>query len=204
MPKRLTIPLVRQAVVRRFHKAITEYTNRKGWKARDVALHHKLPYRTVRTWMAGTECPQTGRLKEMCVKFNWRYDLMFEKEAIEDFIVESSHFTFHALTCRYLKLQSRDPLESWNYVAMAGSLVFIDLSAAGYECVSMTDHSFGTQFAFKEPRLKHLGLRVGVVFGRGLVISWIDENGSIRGATMDLSNSALDLIKENLHSTLTT
>jgi hypothetical protein len=201
MPRRrLSTSLKHQAVARRFYIAIEAVQHKLGLGARDIAKHYGLSSRSVYRWLKHQACPQEIALRKLCVKFRWKYDLMFENQAIANFIFEESHLSYKTLNRRYMAVSSNDPLESWNYVSLAGALLFNDLSAAGFETIMSVDHNFGARFSFRDHRLKKLGLQVGVKFGRGITLAWIDENGSVRGDTMVLSNSTLDLIKKTMHS----
>ncbi len=201
MPRRrLSTSLKRQAIARRFYVAIEAQKHKLGLDSREFARHYGLPPRSVYGWLKKRSCPWEHVLRKLCSKFRWQYDVMFEQQAIESFIFEESQLSYKTLNRRYLTVVSSDPLESWNYVSLAGAILFNDLGADGFETVMVTDHNFGARYSFRDPKFKKLGLQVGVKFGFGITLAWIDENGSVRGDLMVLSNSTLDLIKKTLHS----
>lgn len=192
--------LSRSAVRRRFFRAIESLQEKTGWSVRQMADHYHLPLRTIRCWLRKEACPKLPHLKKLCRTFNWRFEVMFEKEAIIDEMFERTHLDLTMLNRRFLELQQREPLESWNYVSLAGAMVFNAMSSAGYECRAFIDHSFGTRITFMLPALASVGLKIEAFFGSGLMISWIDEEGRSRSKLMNLSNSTLDLIQKTLHS----
>ena len=82
---------------------------------------------------------------------------------------------------------------------MAGALVFNALSGFGFECRASIDHCFGTRIDFRTPALAKISLKVGVIFGRGLVISWLDEQDLPR-ETLELSDETLKLLRNRLNA----
>jgi hypothetical protein len=120
---------------------------------------------------------------------------MFHREALESESFEEQYLDFERLTQRFLRLQPQDPLEAWGHIPLAAALVFVDLSAAGFECRAMIDYNFGSRIQFIASQ--KVSLQVHVISGRGLVISWLDEQGLVR-ETLDLSEPNLKVIKKNL------
>jgi hypothetical protein len=176
--------------------------DRYGFDAKQIADSYKLPHRSVLHWMAGTHCPRTGRLKSLCRTFGWNYEMLFRREALLEDQFENQHLDLMALHHRYLQLQPQSPLESWSYVALAGSLLFIRLSNAGYECRVVTDHGFGSRISFLAPKLANVVLQLSVVYGAGIRISWLDGDNLPRYSAMEMSNSTLDFIEKTLHSVI--
>src|ERR1700690_1381101 len=172
----------KRGIRRRFHRAMLELQGRFGWKAKQIAANYHLPYRSVANWLAGKTATSARRLKALCRLFGWQYEVMFHRGAMEDEAIESQHLDLRALREQYLRIQPRDPLEAWSYVSLAGALVFSKFSAWGFECHATIGRSFCPRIEFRSG-----SLQLGVVVGRGLVISWLDEQGSIR-ETMDLSD----------------
>jgi len=148
-------------------------------------------------WLGGIACPNPKRLKELCAKIGWRYEELFQVESLADEAFEEEYLDFAKLTQRYLRLAPRDPLEAWGHIPLAGALVHVDLAASGFECRTVTDYHFGTRIKFE--RSKQVVLQVHVIYGRGLVISWLDEQGLTR-ETRELSEASLKIIKANLRA----
>ncbi len=163
-----------------------------------MASHYDLPHRSVLNWLRGKTSPGPRRLKELCNIFGWEHAALFESEG-RDEIFERKHLNLETLNRHYLSLQVRNPLEAWAYVALAGAIVFVDLAAAGFECRAVTDHHFGTRLDFSSPGLANVSLQIAVIFGRGLVIRWLDEQGLVR-KEMDLTGSNLKLIIKRLRA----
>lgn len=186
---------VKNAIGRRLQRLLRQLLDGTGWSAKQLATHYQLPHRTVLNWLAGTSCPGAKRLKELCRTVGWQYDVMFEQQILADEAFEDDYLNFEKLTKRYLRLAPRDPVEAWGHVPLAGALVFVDLSAAGFICRAVIDHNFGTLIQFSTSQ--SVSLQVHVIFGRGLVISWRDQQGLIR-ETLDLTASNMNLIKNNL------
>ncbi len=164
-----------------------------------MASHYGLPHRSVLNWLTGKACPGPQRLRELCQTFDWQYEVLFGREALKDASFESQHLNFRTITQQYLRVQPRDPLDAWSYVPVAGAMAFVKLAAAGFESRAIIDHCFGVRIQFLLPALAKVALEVGVVFGRGLIIRWLDEQGCTR-ETMDLSDSNLALIAKHLRS----
>jgi len=61
------------------------------------------------------------------------------------------------------------------------------------------EHSFGTRVEFRVTSLAKVFLQIGVVFGRGLVIRWLDDQGLVR-ETINLTGSNLKLIVKRLRA----
>lgn len=200
----MSTPRVRAAVRRRFFRAVLGLKDKYGWDAKAIAKNFKLPYRSVLRWMLSENCPRLSRIKSLCRTFGWNYEMMFQREALQEDQFENQHLDLVALTRRYVQLQPQSPLESWSYVALAGSLLFIRLSNAGYECRVVTDHNFGSEVTFFSPKLANVILQLSVVYGSGLRIAWMDGDRLPRDVPMEVSNSTLDLIEKNLHSLLVT
>jgi hypothetical protein len=187
----------KRARQRRFRRALRELQERTGWTAKKLAAQCHVPHRTVLNWLAGTASPGPRRHQELCLTFGWRPEDMFASEAVADELFEDQYLDFEKLTQRYLRLQPDDPLEAWGHIPLAGALVFVDLCAAGFECRAVIDCQFGTRIEFCAS--KSVSLQVHVIFGRGLVISWLDEQGLVR-ETLDLSDANLQVIKNNLRA----
>jgi hypothetical protein len=198
----MSTPRVRAAVQRRFFKAFRAIPDRFGWDAKQIADNYKLPHRSVLRWLAGKHCPRLPRLKELCRTLHWNYDMLFRREALLEDQFENQHLDLVALNQRYLQLQPDNPLEAWSYVALAGALLFIKLSNAGYECRVQTDHSFGSRLTFLSPKLDNVILKLNVIFGAGLRITWLDGDNLPRYNPMPVENSTLDFIEKTLHSLL--
>ena len=188
----------KRAIQRRFRRALQDLQERTGLTAKQLSVHCHLPHRTVLNWLAGTACPGPGRLKELCVTLGWQYETMFHQQALADELFEDQHLDLEKITQRYLALQPQDPLKAWGFVPLAGALVFVDLSASGFGCRAVTDHLFGTRIQFYAS--EKVSLQVHANFGRGLVISWLDEQGLLR-ETLELSDSNLKVIKKQLRAT---
>ncbi len=188
----------RRVICNRFHRALQHLQQRTGWNAKKMASHYDLPHRSVLNWLRGKTSPGPRRLKELCNIFGWEHAALFECEG-RDEIFERKHLNLETLNRHYLSLQVRNPLEAWAYVALAGAIVFVDLAAAGFECRAVTDHHFGTRLDFSSPGLANVSLQIAVIFGRGLVIRWLDEQGLVR-KEMDLTGSNLKLIIKRLRA----
>jgi hypothetical protein len=189
----------KQAIRRRFHHAMLGLQSRFGWKAKDIAAIYHLPYRSVANWLAGKAAPGPRRLRELCRVFDWQYDVMFDREAVEKEALESQELDLRILSEQYLRAQSRDPLEAWSYVSLAVALVFNKFSAWGFQSRATIDCNFRTRIQFLRPALARVSFQVGAVFGRGLVISWLDEQGLLR-QTMALSDATMNSIKKELNA----
>ncbi len=189
----------KRAVKQRFYRAMTGLQQRLGWSAKQMASHYGLPHRSVLNWLTGKVCPGSQRLRELCETFKWQYEVMFGSEALRDETFETQHMSFRTLSQQYLRVQVRDPLDAWGFIPVAGAIAFVKLAAAGFECRAIIDHCFGVRIEFLLPALAKVSLEVAVVFGRGLIIRWLDEQGLTR-QTMDLSDSNLQLIAKSLHS----
>jgi len=194
---RLGPDAAKRAIRRRFRRALQELQRTTALTAKQFSGRYQLPHRTVLHWLAGTACPGPRRLKELCVRFGWGYETMFQGQALVDEQFEAQYLDYEALTERYLRMKPRDPLEAWGHVPLAGALVFVDLSASGFECRAITDQHFGTRIQFMGS--ERVALQIQVVFQRGLVISWLDDQGLIR-ETLDLSTANLNALKARLRS----
>jgi len=188
----------KRVIGNRFHRALLQLQQRTGWNAKQMAAHYDLPHRSLLNWLQGKTSPGPRRLKELCAIFGWEYEALFACEG-KDEIFEKQHLDLETLNRHYLRLQPRNPLEAWACVALAGAIVFIDLSAAGFECRAVIEHSFGTRVEFRLPNLAKVFLQIGVVFGRGLVIRWLDDQGLERDE-INLTGSNLKLIIKNLRA----
>ena len=195
-PRNLPKRSRKQALQRRFQRALRELYERSGWTAKEFSEKCQLPHRTVLNWLAGTASPGPRRLKELCRTFGWPED-MFASEALEGELFEYQYLDYEKLTQRFLRLQPQDPVEAWGHVPLAGALVFVDLSAAGFECRAIMSHAFGTRIEFSAS--KSVVLEVQVISGRGLVVEWLDEQGRVR-ETFDLSEANLKVIKNHLRA----
>ena len=158
----------RGVIRKRFYRAMLQLQQHTGCNAKELAAQYNLPHRSVLNWLRGKTSPGPRRSKELCSVFGWQYESLFESEA-QDERFEKQHLDLGSLNRHYLSLQPRNPLEAWAYVALAGAIVFVDLSAAGFECSAVINHQFGTRVNFSLPRLAKVSLRIGVVFGRGLL-----------------------------------
>ena len=187
----------KRAIRRRFNRMLHELQESTRWTAKQLASNCHLPHRTVLNWLAGKACPGPKRLKDICVTFGWRYEAIFQSETLAGELFEERYLDFGKLTERYLQLRPADPLEAWGHVPLAGALVFVDLSASGFECRAIIDHNFGTRIEFTGS--KQAALQVHVIYERGLVISWLDDQGLVR-ETRDLSDASLKIIKTNLRA----
>src|SRR5258708_4607648 len=94
--------------------------------------------------------------------------------------LESQELDLRTLSELFLRVQVRDPLGAFSHVVMAGALVFNKFSAWGFECRAILDSNFRTRIGFVLPALAGVSFEVGVVLGRGLVISWLGEHGLLR------------------------
>jgi len=195
--KRPSKQMTKRAIQRRFHRALVELQAGTGWSAKELAAKSHLPHRTVLNWLTGRTCPGPNRLKTLCGILGWDYGKMFQGEALNDELFESEYLDLEKSSRHYLSLRPRDPLEAWGHVPLAGALVYVDLAAAGFECRGIIDYSFGTRIEFHLPALKQVSLQVGVIFDRGLTISWLDEMGLVR-EQLDLTDSNLKIIKQRL------
>src|SRR5260370_32259821 len=77
----------KRAIQRRFRRALWDLQERLGWTAKQLSAHCHLPHRTVLNWLAGTACPGPRRLAELCLTLGWRYEAMFHREALAEFMV---------------------------------------------------------------------------------------------------------------------
>lgn len=185
----------RRALNRRFQKELRQLLVRLGWTAKQLSSHLGIPHRTMLNWLAGSACPQAPRLKEVCGKIGWRYEELFQGESLADELFEEDYLNFQKLTHRYLRLQVKDPLEAWAHIPLAAALVHVDLEASGFPCRTITDYQFGARIEFDGS--KQVALQVHVIYGRGLVVSWLDDQGLTR-ETRELSEASLKIIKANL------
>jgi len=189
----------KRAVKQSFCRAMTDLQDRLGWSAKQLASHYGLPHRSVLNWLTGKVCPGSQRLRELCEVFKWQYEVMFGNQALRDEAFETRYLNFRTLSQQYLRVQVRDPLDAWSFIPVAGAIAFVKLATAGFESRATIDNCFGVRIHFLLPALANVSLEVGVLFGRGLIIRWLDEQGLTR-ETMDLSDSNLQLIAKNLRS----
>ena len=187
----------RRALNRRFQKELRQLQVSLGWSAKQLSSHLGIPHRTMLNWLAGSACPRATRLKEISAKVGWRYEELFLGDSLADELFEEDYLNFEKLTQRYLRLEAQDPLEAWGHIPLAAALVHVDLEASGFVCRTITDYHFGARIEFE--RSKQVVLQVHVIHGRGLVISWLDDQALTR-ETRELSEASLKIIKANLRT----
>ncbi len=187
----------RRALNRRFQKELRQLQMKLEWTAKQLSSHLGLPHRTMLNWLAGSACPGETRLKEICAKVGWRYEELFQGDSLADELFEEDYLNFEKLTQRYLRLEPRDPLAAWGHIPLAAALVHVDLEASGFICRTIIADHFGARIEFE--RSKQVVLQVNVIYGRGLVISWLDDQALTR-ETRELSEASLKVIKDNLRT----
>lgn len=187
----------RRAIKRRFQRELRRLNVSLGWTAKQLSIHLQIPNRTMLNWLAGSACPRAAKLKEICASTGWSYEELFQGESLADEVFEDDYLNFEKLTQRYLRLEPQDPLQAWGHIPLAAALVHVDLQASGFICRTITDDQFGARIEFE--RTRQVALQVHVIYGRGLVVSWLDDQALIR-ETRALSEASLKIIKANLRT----
>lgn len=182
---------------RKFHRVLKSLQLRSGLDAKAFAALYSLPHRSVLNWLSGGVCPGHRRLKELCFIFGWDRDALFRPPSFEE-SCEFRPLSLRTLNQHFLSVLSRTPLEAYNYVSLAGMLVFNSLSESGFECDALLRPDFRTCIQFRNPKVG-ICLRIEVEQGQGLVIRWLDELQLVR-ATFPYSEAGIKTIIKHLRS----
>lgn len=191
---------LRKAKRQRFAEVLTEYCQHHNLRDGDLAQLLGKPRSTVTRWRTAHSSPPATDLPSICSKLNINYKLLFSENMVRGLFYETQVLSFEAMQLRYLDIRSEDPMAAFDYVTIAGAMVFNHLTRQAIECTLQVQSDLSVWIKFVVPVLRNLVLTVSPSGEKGIGLTLVNQEAVPKLAWTYLSQSSMDSLIGFLHS----
>lgn len=191
---------IKNAKRQRLAEVLEAYCQRHNLKDAELAGLLGKPRSTVTHWRLGHRSPPATELPSLCAKLNINYKLVFNDNMVRGLFYETQVLSFEALQLRYLEVRAEDAMLAFDYITIAGALVFNRLTRQAIECTLQIQNDYAVRIQFVIPELQHLVLVVSPSGEKGIGITILDRQANHKMNWTYLSQSGMDSFIVFLHS----
>ncbi len=191
---------IKQAKRQRFAEVLEAYCHRHNLKDSDLATMLGKPRSTITHWRLADRSPSATELPSICAKLNINYRLLFNDNMVRGLFYETQVLSFEALQLRYLDVRAEDSMLAFDYITIAGAIVFNRLTRDAIECVLQVQNDYSVRIHFLTSGLKSLVLVVSPSGEKGIGLTLLNQDATPNIVWTYLSQSSMDSFIGFLHS----
>ena len=193
---------IKKAKRQRFADVLEAFCRRHNLKDSELAVMLGKPRSTVTHWRLADRSPPATELPSICAKLNINYRLLFTDHMVRGLFYETQVLSFEALQLRYMDVRSEDAMRAFDFITIAGAIVFNRLTREAIECTLKVHNDYSVRIHFLTSGLKDFVLTVSPSGEKGIGLTLLNLNIAVTSKLpwTYLSQSSMDSFVGLLHS----